>query len=134
MTLHFFFFWRGGGLNLVLFLHCSLVGRQSQRLVNRDIYSKCTVYVLTLSLYYRPASESVRGSTSSNSLQSANAPSSRPNNRVVPNNNNNNNNEDNDCSSNPPLPRRRSTRHRNYLNRSQLHNAIELPDGYGKGV
>lgn len=78
----------------------------------------------------RPASESVRVSTSSNSLQSANAPSSRPNNRVVPNNNNNNNNEDNDCSSNPPLPRRRSTRHRNYLNRSQLHNAIELPDGY----
>lgn len=78
----------------------------------------------------RPASESVRGSTSSNSLQSANTPSSRPNNRVVPNNNNNNNNEDNDCSSNPPLPRRRSTRHRNYLNRSQLHNAIELPDGY----
>ena len=29
--------------------------------------------------------------------------------------------------------RRRSTRHRNYLNRSQLHNAVvELPDGYGK--
>ncbi|XP_064641714.1 E3 ubiquitin-protein ligase SMURF1-like isoform X4 [Lineus longissimus] len=26
--------------------------------------------------------------------------------------------------------RRRSTRHRNYLNRSQLHQAIELPDGY----
>ena len=29
--------------------------------------------------------------------------------------------------------RRRSTRHRNYLNRSQLHNAVvELPDGYGE--
>lgn len=27
--------------------------------------------------------------------------------------------------------RRRSTRHRNYLNRSQLHQAVELPDGYG---
>ena len=27
--------------------------------------------------------------------------------------------------------RRRSARHRNYLNRSQLHEAIELPDGYG---
>ncbi|XP_078316680.1 E3 ubiquitin-protein ligase SMURF2-like [Crassostrea virginica] len=81
----------------------------------------------------RPATESVRGSNSSNSLQSANSSSSRANNRVVPNinnNNNNNNNEDNDCSSNPPLPRRRSTRHRNYLNRSHLHNAIELPDGY----
>ncbi|XP_061191877.1 E3 ubiquitin-protein ligase SMURF2-like [Saccostrea echinata] len=81
----------------------------------------------------RPATESVRTSNSSNSLQSVNPPSSRPNNRAVPNNNNNNsinNNEDNDCSSNPPLPRRRSTRHRNYLNRSQLHNAIELPDGY----
>ena len=31
--------------------------------------------------------------------------------------------------------RRRSTRHRNYLNRSQLHNAVvELPDGYGKNL
>ncbi|XP_062615096.1 E3 ubiquitin-protein ligase SMURF2-like [Saccostrea cucullata] len=82
----------------------------------------------------RPATESVRTSNSSNSLQSVNPPSSRSNNRAPPNNNNNNNsinnNEDNDCSSNPPLPRRRSTRHRNYLNRSQLHNAIELPDGY----
>lgn len=28
--------------------------------------------------------------------------------------------------------RRRSARHRNYLNRSQLHEAIELPDGYGE--
>ena len=28
--------------------------------------------------------------------------------------------------------RRRSTRHQNYLNRSQLHQAVELPDGYGK--
>ena len=27
--------------------------------------------------------------------------------------------------------RRRSTRHQNYLNRSQLHQAVELPDGYG---
>ncbi|XP_062619998.1 E3 ubiquitin-protein ligase SMURF2-like [Saccostrea cucullata] len=83
----------------------------------------------------RPATESVRTSNSSNSLQSVNPPSSRSNNRAPPNNNNNNNNsinnnEDNDCSSIPPLPRRRSTRHRNYLNRSQLHNAIELPDGY----
>ena len=26
---------------------------------------------------------------------------------------------------------RRSTRHQNYLNRSQLHQAVELPDGYG---
>ena len=89
-----------------------------------------------LQLCCRPATESVRGSNSSNSLQSANSSSSRANNRVVPNinnNNNNNNNEDNDCSSNPPLPRRRSTRHRNYLNRSHLHNAIELPDGYGEG-
>lgn len=82
----------------------------------------------------RPATESVRTSNSSNSLQTVIPPSSRSNNRAPPNNNNNNNsinnNEDNDCSSNPPLPRRRSTRHRNYLNRSQLHNAIELPDGY----
>jgi len=28
--------------------------------------------------------------------------------------------------------RRRSTRHQNYLNRSQLHQAVELPDGYGR--
>jgi len=28
-------------------------------------------------------------------------------------------------------PRRRSTRHQNYLNRSQLHQAVDLPDGYG---
>ena len=28
--------------------------------------------------------------------------------------------------------RRRSTRHRNYMNRSQLHNAVNLPEGYGK--
>lgn len=28
--------------------------------------------------------------------------------------------------------RRRSTRHRNYLNRSQLHEAVVLPDGYGQ--
>lgn len=28
--------------------------------------------------------------------------------------------------------RRRSTRHRNYMSRSQLHRAVELPDGYGK--
>jgi len=27
--------------------------------------------------------------------------------------------------------RRRSTRHQNYLNRSQLHQAVDLPDGYG---
>lgn len=27
---------------------------------------------------------------------------------------------------------RRSTRHQNYLNRSQLHQAVELPDGYGE--
>ena len=28
--------------------------------------------------------------------------------------------------------RRRSTRRENYLNRSQLHRAVELPDGYGR--
>lgn len=28
--------------------------------------------------------------------------------------------------------RRRSTRHQNYLNRSQLHQAVDLPDGYGE--
>jgi len=27
--------------------------------------------------------------------------------------------------------RRRSTRHQNYLNRSQLHQAVDLPEGYG---
>lgn len=36
----------------------------------------------------------------------------------------------------PPFTRRRSARHRNYLNRSHLHQAVqiacELPDGYGK--
>jgi E3 ubiquitin ligase SMURF1/2 len=34
-------------------------------------------------------------------------------------------------SSGPPRgSRRRSTRHQNYLNRSQLHQAVDLPDGY----
>ncbi|CAG2217515.1 SMURF [Mytilus edulis] len=53
-------------------------------------------------------------------------PSQPSSNRLSNNNNSSssNNNEE------PPLPRRRSTRHRNYLNRSQLHNAVALPDGY----
>lgn len=28
--------------------------------------------------------------------------------------------------------RRRSSRHRNYMSRAQLHDAVELPDGYGE--
>lgn len=70
----------------------------------------------------RPASECIRNSITVNTSQ----PSSSSSNRSSNNNNNStsNNNEE------PPLPRRRSTRHRNYLNRSQLHNAVALPDGY----
>lgn len=72
----------------------------------------------------RPASEciTIRNSITVNTTQ----PSQSSSNRSSNNNNNNtsNNNEE------PPLPRRRSTRHRNYLNRSQLHNAVALPDGY----
>ncbi|XP_076075095.1 E3 ubiquitin-protein ligase SMURF2-like [Mytilus galloprovincialis] len=70
----------------------------------------------------RPASECMRNSIMVNTSQ----PSQSSSNRLSNNNNSSssNNNEE------PPLPRRRSTRHRNYLNRSQLHNAVALPDGY----
>ena len=44
---------------------------------------------------------------------------------------NNSNSEDN-SQSETEFPRRRSTRRRNYLNRNQLHNAVDLPQGYGK--
>ncbi|KAL4239440.1 E3 ubiquitin-protein ligase smurf2 [Mactra antiquata] len=41
------------------------------------------------------------------------------------------NSEDNTSSpSEGEFPRRRSTRRRNYLNRNQLHNALDLPQGY----
>ena len=46
-------------------------------------------------------------------------------------NNNNSNSEDNSTSESE-FPRRRSTRRRNYLNRNQLHSALELPEGYGR--
>ncbi|KAK3091923.1 hypothetical protein FSP39_023756 [Pinctada imbricata] len=75
----------------------------------------------------RPASECIRNSQSSNSIQGG---QSAGNNRTNRASNNNNNESDREGTNNPALPRRRSTRHRNYLNRSQLHNAIELPDGY----
>ncbi|KAL3876572.1 hypothetical protein ACJMK2_034407 [Sinanodonta woodiana] len=48
-------------------------------------------------------------------------------------NNINSNSEDSspsDSANTTVLPRRRSTRHRNYLNRAQLHNMIQLPEGY----
>lgn len=70
----------------------------------------------------RPASECMRNSITVNTSQASQSTSNR-----TSNNNNtstSNNNEE------PPLPRRRSTRHRNYLNRSQLHNAVALPEGY----
>lgn len=45
----------------------------------------------------------------------------------------NSNSEDNTSSpSEGEFPRRRSTRRRNYLNRNQLHNAVDLPQGYGE--
>lgn len=34
------------------------------------------------------------------------------------------------CTATHQFVRRRSTRHRNYLSRAQLHDAVELPDGY----
>lgn len=45
-------------------------------------------------------------------------------------NSGNNNNNSSSNNSSGMFSRRRSTRHRNYLNRSQLHNAVELPGGY----
>lgn len=45
----------------------------------------------------------------------------------------NSNSEDN-SQSEGEFPRRRSTRRRNYLNRNQLHNAVDLPQGYGKYI
>ena len=44
----------------------------------------------------------------------------------------NSNCEGNSSPSEGDFPRRRSTRRRNYLNRNQLHNAVDLPEGYGK--
>lgn len=50
-------------------------------------------------------------------------------NTVTSSNNNNSNSEDNSTSESE-FPRRRSTRRRNYLNRNQLHSALDLPEGY----
>ncbi|KAL5019412.1 hypothetical protein ScPMuIL_005134 [Solemya velum] len=76
----------------------------------------------------RPAAECSQ-STSSSALPSTVPPSSN-NNSITSNNNHNSENGSPSNSSNNPLPRRRSTRHRNYLNRAQLHNAVALPEGY----
>ena len=82
-------------------------------------------------MFFRPAIESVppSSSTSSDNLTALNTAASSSS---LTNNVN---------SITPPSQvergnsRRRSTRHRNYLNRSHLHNAVvELPDGYGKPV
>ncbi|XP_060071708.1 E3 ubiquitin-protein ligase SMURF2-like [Ylistrum balloti] len=76
----------------------------------------------------RPASEFVRNNavSSAHSRQQSTNSGSHENNTSSSSNNNNDDSE----TSNPPLPRRRSTRHRNYLNRSHLHNAVDLPSGY----
>lgn len=46
--------------------------------------------------------------------------------------NNNNNNSISTTAALQDFVRRRSTRHRIYMSRAQLHDAVELPDGYGK--
>ena len=52
---------------------------------------------------------------------------------VISNQSNNNSNSTVSVpSSNRSGQRRRSTRHQNYLNRSQLHQAVDLPEGYGR--
>jgi len=53
----------------------------------------------------------------------------RPGSAAVPNANSNNTGGVPNSGRNSQ--RRRSTRHQNYLNRSQLHEAVDLPDGYG---
>ncbi|XP_041362701.1 E3 ubiquitin-protein ligase SMURF2-like [Gigantopelta aegis] len=55
---------------------------------------------------------------------SANSPNSSSSTTTSPDDSNNN------SSTNILFVRRRSTRHRNYLSRDQLHNAVSLPDGY----
>lgn len=76
-----------------------------------------------------------RHSTSSlNPPRVSSAHSALTNNNVINSlhsNHSHSNSEDN-SPSDGDLPRRRSTRRRNYLNRNQLHNALDLPQGYGR--
>ncbi|XP_064604083.1 E3 ubiquitin-protein ligase SMURF2-like isoform X2 [Liolophura sinensis] len=68
----------------------------------------------------RPASECIRQSHST----------SRPTSSIEPSPGEGGSNSNSDNCSSGQFVRRRSTRHRNFLNRSQLINAVELPEGY----
>lgn len=80
------------------------------------------------------SSSSNNSNNNSNSNNSSNNSSNRPSPHQSSNtsnsNSNHNNSENNSSSSAHPASRRRSTRHRNYLSRNQLHQAAELPEGY----
>ncbi|XP_064604075.1 E3 ubiquitin-protein ligase SMURF2-like isoform X1 [Liolophura sinensis] len=67
-----------------------------------------------------PASECIRQSHST----------SRPTSSIEPSPGEGGSNSNSDNCSSGQFVRRRSTRHRNFLNRSQLINAVELPEGY----
>ncbi|XP_014770557.1 E3 ubiquitin-protein ligase SMURF2 isoform X1 [Octopus bimaculoides] len=75
---------------------------------------------------------SVNHSSSTNNNNSSSSNNNTPS--IATNNNNrmssSNNSGGDGNNSSGMFSRRRSTRHRNYLNRSQLHNTLELPGGY----
>lgn len=76
------------------------------------------------------SSSSNNSNNNSNSNNSSNRPSPHQSSNTSNSNSNHNNSENNSSSSAHPASRRRSTRHRNYLSRNQLHQAAELPEGY----
>lgn len=71
--------------------------------------------------------------SSSNSSTNANTNSNSNYSNINSTSNSENNSSSitNGVSSSSGHSRRRSTRHRNYLSRNHLHQAVELPDGYG---
>lgn len=70
--------------------------------------------------------------SSAHSQSSSSVSNSTSNNLSVTSSNNNNSNSEDNSTSESEFPRRRSTRRRNYLNRNQLHSALDLPEGYGR--
>ncbi|GFT89132.1 e3 ubiquitin-protein ligase SMURF2 [Nephila pilipes] len=83
----------------------------------------------------RPVSQvcnnAVSSSSTSNSSSNTNSNSNaNHNNNNSVNNSENTNHTSNGVTSSSGHSRRRSTRHRNYLSRNHLHQAVELPDGY----
>ncbi|PRD28874.1 UNVERIFIED_CONTAM: smurf2 [Trichonephila clavipes] len=82
----------------------------------------------------RPVSQvcnnAVSSSSTSNSSSNTNSNSNANHNNNSVNNSESTNNTSNGVTSSSGHSRRRSTRHRNYLSRNHLHQAVELPDGY----